>query len=295
MRTLLLVHAHPDDEVIGTGATMAKYAADGVKVVLVTCTLGEEGEVLVEDLAHLAVTHEDNLGQHRITELDAATKALGIAEFRFLGGPGRYRDSGMMGEPSNDKPESFWATPIEEPTRDLAGIIRELRPEVVITYDEFGGYGHPDHVRAHQVTVAAVDAALDPAYAPELGEPFQVPKLYYTVIAKSWLQAGIDAMKEAGLPNFFEVDSADDLPFGVPDDQLNAVIDGSAFIDNKIEAMRAHATQIAQEGGFLALSDGIGRSVMGMEGYSLARGASGPLDDEGHETDLFAGLDEPAG
>lgn len=269
---------------------MAKYAAEGVHVCLVTCTLGEEGEILVEDLAHLGVDHQDELGQHRITELDAATKALGIAEYRFLGGPGRYRDSGMMGTPSNDKPESFWATPIEEPTRDLVEILREVRPDVVITYDEFGGYGHPDHVRAHQVTVAAIDAADDETYAPELGDPYRVAKLYYAAISKSWLQAGIDAMKEAGLPNFFEVDSADDLPFGVPDDQINAVIDGSAFIESKLAAMRAHATQIAQEGGFFALSDGIGRSVMGMEGFTLARGSTGPLDDEGHETDLFAGL-----
>ena len=290
MSHLLLVHAHPDDEVIGTGATMAKYAAEGHLVTLVTCTRGEEGEVLGEEHAHRAVEVEDTLGDHRELELKAALDALGVKSHRWLGGAGKYRDSGMMGTPANDKPGTFWGAAVEDTTRDMVAILRELRPDVVVTYDEFGGYGHPDHIRAHQSTVAGIESAADETYAPELGQPHRVAKLYYTVIPKSWLQAGIDAMKAAGHVNFFEVDSADDLPFGVPDEYVTTIISAADYIENKFGAMRAHATQIATEGGFFALSDGVGKEVMGTEAYMLAQGASGPLDDNGQETELFAGL-----
>jgi N-acetyl-1-D-myo-inositol-2-amino-2-deoxy-alpha-D-glucopyranoside deacetylase len=161
-RRLLLVHAHPDDETIGSGATMAKYAANGAHVTLVTCTLGEEGEILVPDLVHLAADKEDGLGQHRIGELAAAMKALGVTDHRFLGGPGRWRDSGMMGTPSNDNPACFWQADLEVAVGELVRVIREVRPQVVITYNENGGYGHPDHIQAHRVAVAAFDAAADP-------------------------------------------------------------------------------------------------------------------------------------
>ena len=158
-RRLLLVHAHPDDEVIGSGATMAKYAADGAHVTLVTCTLGEEGEILVPGLAHLAADQEDKLGQHRISELADAMKALDVTDHRFLGGPGRWRDSGMMGTPANERPECFWRADLDEAVGDLVAVVREVRPQVVITYNENGGYGHPDHIQAHRVAVAAFVAA----------------------------------------------------------------------------------------------------------------------------------------
>jgi len=289
-RRLLLVHAHPDDETIGTGATMAKYAAEGVQVTLVTCTLGEEGEVLVPGLTHLASDKEDTLGQHRIGELAEACKVLGVADHRFLGGPGRFRDSGMMGTPANDRPGCFWQAPFEEAVTELVRVVRETRPQVVVTYDDNGGYGHPDHIQAHRVTVAAFDRAGDPSYAPDAGVPWTPSKLYWTAISKGWLQKGIDLLKEAGHDNFFGVDSADDLPMGVPDDAITAEVDGTAFLEHKLQAMRAHATQIAVDGPFFALSNNVGQNAWGVEQFVLASGVSGASAGE-RETDLFDGLD----
>ena len=292
-RRLLLVHAHPDDETIGTGATMAKYAAEGAAVTLVTCTLGEEGEVLVPELAHLAADQEDGLGQHRVGELATAMEALRVTDHRFLGGPGRWRDSGMMGTPSNERPECFWQADLDEAVRELVAVVREVRPQVVVTYDSNGGYGHPDHIQAHRVTVAAFDRAADPAYAPELGEPWQASKLYETAFPKSVLQAGIDHLKASGQTNFFGVDSADDLPFGNPDEDVTTEVDASAHLDAKVAAMRAHRTQIEVDGPFFALSNGVGQQAFGVEHYVLARGERGPGEGpHGRETDLFAGLPE---
>src|SRR5689334_21303821 len=190
-RRMLLVHAHPDDETIGTGATMAKYAAEGAHVALVTCTLGEEGEVIPPELAHLS---GDSLGQHRIGELAAACAALGVTDHRFLGGPGRWRDSGMMGTPQNDRPGCFWRADLDEATRVLVDVIREVRPQVVVTYDARGGYGHPDHIQAHRVTLAAMASAADPAYGG--GEPWDVDRLFFTAVPRSALQAGIDRLAD---------------------------------------------------------------------------------------------------
>ena len=284
--SLLLVHAHPDDETLGTGATMAKYAAAGAHVTLVTCTLGEEGEVLVPELAHLASDKDDALGQHRIGELDAACAALGVTDHRFLGGPGRWRDSGMMGTPQNERPDVFWNADLDEATRELVAIVREVKPQVLITYDENGGYGHPDHIQAHRVTVQAFDKAGDPSYAPEAGEAWQPAKLYYTAFPKSVLQAGIDHLKEQGDTNFFGVDSADDLPFGVPDELVTTEIDARDFLDHKVAAMRAHATQIEVDGPFFALSNNVGQKAMGVEHFVQVRpGRTGE-----RETDLFGDL-----
>ena len=284
-RRLLLVHAHPDDETIGTGAVMAKYAAEGVGVTLVTCTLGEEGEVLVPDLAHLASDRDDALGQHRVGELAAACEALGVRDHRFLGGPGRWRDSGMMGTPQNDRPDVFWQADLAEATRALVGVLREVRPQVVVTYDDRGGYGHPDHIQAHRVTVVAVDACADPAYAPDLGEPWTVEKLYWTAFPKSVLQAGIDHLKASGETNFFGADSADDLPFGNPDEEVTTEVDAREHLERKVAAMRSHATQIAVDGPFFALSNNVGQQAMGVEYFVRARPAATP---GARESDLFA-------
>jgi N-acetyl-1-D-myo-inositol-2-amino-2-deoxy-alpha-D-glucopyranoside deacetylase len=151
-RRLLFVHAHPDDESIGTGATIAKYAAEGAHVTLVTCTLGELGEIIPPSLAHLAADREDRLGEYRIGELDAACAALGVTDHRFLGGPGRWRDSGMMGTEGNDDPRCFWQADVDEAARALLDVIDEVRPEVLVTYDANGFYGHPDHIQAHRVS-----------------------------------------------------------------------------------------------------------------------------------------------
>jgi N-acetyl-1-D-myo-inositol-2-amino-2-deoxy-alpha-D-glucopyranoside deacetylase len=290
-RRLLLVHAHPDDEVIGTGATMAGYAAAGALVTLVTCTLGEEGEVLVPELAHLASDQDDALGPHRIGELANAMEALGVSDHRWLGGPGRWRDSGMIGTPQNDRAESFWQADLQEATRARVEVIRDVRPQVVITYDQNGGYGHPDHIQAHRVTVAAFAASGDPAFAPELGETWRPAKLYWSAIPKSVLWEGHLAMQARGESLFGEVDSVDDLPMGVPDDQITTRIDGSDQLSAKIAAMRAYPTQIAVDGPFFALADNVGHQAFGYEHYTLAEGPRGPGEGEhGWETDLFGGL-----
>ncbi|MGH3744906.1 MAG: N-acetyl-1-D-myo-inositol-2-amino-2-deoxy-alpha-D-glucopyranoside deacetylase [Mycobacteriales bacterium] len=287
-RRLLLVHAHPDDETIGMGATMAAYAARGDGVTLVTCTLGEEGEVLVPELAHLAADRDDTLGEHRIGELARACAALGVADHRFLGGPGRYRDSGMMGLPSNDRPGCFWRASPEDTTADIVRVIREVRPQVAAGYDENGGYGHPDHIQAHRVLMAGVEAAADSSYRPDLGEPWTVSKVYWSALPKSVLAEGIKIMSERG--SMFEgVESVDDLPMGTPDDVVTTQVDAREFLPLKIEAMRAHATQIATDGPFFALADGVGRMSFGTEYYQLVRGELGSYDGR-YEPDLFAGL-----
>lgn len=290
-RRLLLVHAHPDDETIGTGATMARYAAEGALVTLVTCTLGEEGEILVPELEQLAADREDGLGQHRIGELATAMEALGVTDHRFLGGPGRYRDSGMMGTPANDRPGCFWRADLAEATRLLVEVVREVRPQVLVTYDENGGYGHPDHIRAHDVAVRAFHAAADPGYAPELGEPWRTAKLYYTAMPRSYLQAGIDALREQGVEMFENVESADDLPFAVPDEAVTTQVDGRDQLDAKVAALRAHRSQVNVEGPFFALSNNVGQRAFGLEHFVLVEGERGPgVGEHGWEDDLFTGV-----
>jgi N-acetyl-1-D-myo-inositol-2-amino-2-deoxy-alpha-D-glucopyranoside deacetylase len=289
---MLLVHAHPDDETINNGATMARYVAEGASVTLLTCTLGEEGEILVPELEQLAADQADQLGGYRIGELRAAMAALGVTDFRFLGGAGRYRDSGMMGTPANGHARAFWNADLDEAVAHAVSVVREVRPQVVVTYDENGGYGHPDHIQAHRVAMGAVEKAADPTYRPELGEPWDVAKVYWSCVPRSVLQSGIEAMAEMGKSFFEGVSSADDLPFGVSDDVVTAAVDGRKFADRKDAAMRAHPTQIKVDGPFFALSNNLGLEVLGVEYYQLVRGERGPAGPgpEGWEDDLFAGL-----
>ncbi len=290
-RRLLLVHAHPDDETIGTGATMAKYAAEGALVTLVTCTLGEEGEILVPGLVHLAADASDGLGEHRIGELAAAMEALGVGDHRFLGGPGRFRDSGMMGTPQNDRPDTFWQADVDEAAGELVAVIREVRPQVLITYDERGGYGHPDHIQANRVATRAMELAADASYAPELGEIWRIAKLYHSAVPRSVLQAGIDHLRASGDSDFFGVESAEELPFGVDDSLITTEVDARDHLEAKVAAMRAHATQIAVDGPFFALSNNIGQKAFGVEHYVLVHGERGPtVGPNGWEDDLFAGV-----
>ena len=294
-RRLLLVHAHPDDETISSGATMARYAAEGAHVTLLTCTLGELGEVLVPELAGLAAERADQLGGYRIGELAAAMRALGVSDHRFLGGPGCWRDSGMMGTAGNADPRAFWACAsdperFERAVAQATAVVREVRPQVVVTYDENGGYGHPDHIMAHRVAMAAVERAARPG-GP--GEPWSVSKLYWTALPKSVLQRGIDALRAADGPTFFDgVESADDLPMGDPDDEVTTAVDGRVYAAAKDAAMRAHATQIAVDGPFFALSNNIGQPLLSVEYFRLVRGrVAGERDADGRETDLFAGIE----
>ncbi|WP_051944979.1 N-acetyl-1-D-myo-inositol-2-amino-2-deoxy-alpha-D-glucopyranoside deacetylase [Streptacidiphilus rugosus] len=296
-RRLLLVHAHPDDESIGNGATMARYAAAGTGVTLVTCTLGEEGEVIGETHAHLVAHRDDALGPHRITELAAAMRELGVTDHRFLGGPGRWRDSGMMGVPSNARTEAFWQADLDEAAAELAAVIREVRPQVLVTYDPNGGYGHPDHIQAHRVAMRGSELAGDTSFRPELGPAHHVAKIYWNVIPRSVVEAGFAALRAAGKDSPFPgIASADDIPGVVDDAEVTAAVDGSAFAEAKAAAMRAHETQIAVDGPFFALSNDLGQPLPSVEYYRLVRGEPGPVDPAtGWEADLFAGVAADAG
>jgi N-acetyl-1-D-myo-inositol-2-amino-2-deoxy-alpha-D-glucopyranoside deacetylase len=280
---LLLVHAHPDDETINNGVTMAKYAASGAQVTLVTCTRGEEGEVLVTELANLASDKDDKLGEHREVELKDAMAQLGINDFRFLGAPNKkWRDSGMMGTTQNERGDVFWQADLDEASYELVKIILEIKPQVLITYDEFGGYGHPDHIKAHRVAMRAAELATE--------QGWQISKIYWNTMPRSVIQMGIEKMKEVG-SDFFGAQSADDLPFAKPDELVTTVVNAPEYVPQKLEAMKAHATQISVDGPFFALSNNLGLSVWGDEYYTLVKGEkAAPFDNNGRELDIFAGV-----
>ncbi|MGY1811098.1 N-acetyl-1-D-myo-inositol-2-amino-2-deoxy-alpha-D-glucopyranoside deacetylase [Blastococcus sp. SYSU D00669] len=293
MKSILLVHAHPDDESINNGATMARYVAEGARVTLLTCTLGEEGEVLVPELAQLAADQADQLGGYRIWELRAAMDALGVTDVRFLGGAGRYRDSGMMGTPANENPRAFWNADLDEAAAHAVAVVREVQPQVVVTYDQNGGYGHPDHIQAHRVAMRAVELAGDPGYRPDLGEPWDVAKVYWCAMPRSVIQHGIEAMAALGQDSPFEgLGDIEEVDFVVADEVVTAAVDARQYAGQKDAALRAHPTQITVDGPFFALSNNLGLEVLGTEYYRLVRGERGPAGDtpQGWEDDLFAGL-----
>ena len=298
-RRLLLVHAHPDDESIQNGVTMAKYAAEGAQVTLVTCTLGEEGEVLVPELGHLAAHHEDSLGPHRIGELADAMRILGVTDHRFLGGAGRYRDTGMAYAegavamlPSVVRDDSFWAADLVTASNDLVEVIREVRPQVLITYDEVGGYGHPDHVQAHRISMYGAALAAVPSYRTDLGPAWDIPKVYWSATSESRMRDGLRKLRDSGDTTAFEGwDPDGPLPaFVVPDELITTVIDGHDYVDAKIDAMKAHPTQIEVDGPFFALSNNVGNTIWAVEAYRIAKGRVRAGEPGGLETDLFAGV-----
>lgn len=259
-RRLLLVHAHPDDETINNGATMARYAAEGAHVTLVTCTRGERGEVIPPSLAHLE-GDGDELGRHREGELAAAMAALGVTDHRFLGAPRVvYRDSGMAYAadgsvvPAPDtEAGAFAVAPPDQAAGHLAEVLREVRPHVVVTYEPGGGYGHPDHVRAHEVTMRAVDLAGSDA-------------------AVAWVVR--PASTEAADPPLVDGRPAPGPTpsMVVPDADVTTVVDASAHVAAKTAALRAHATQVVVQGDRYALSNGVSRRITGVEHYRVVRG-----------------------
>ncbi|MFF7437540.1 N-acetyl-1-D-myo-inositol-2-amino-2-deoxy-alpha-D-glucopyranoside deacetylase [Streptomyces sp. NPDC008122] len=290
-RRLLLVHAHPDDESINNGATMARYAAEGALVTLVTCTLGEEGEVIPPDLAHLAPDREDRLGPHRVGELAAAMTELGVTDHRFLGGPGRFRDSGMMGAEQNGRPGAFWSTDVDTAAPHLVEVIRETRPQVLITYDPDGGYGHPDHIQAHRVATRAAELAADASYRPDLGPAHTIAKIYWNRVPRPVAEAAFARLHAEGSA-FPAVAAIDDVPGVVDEDRITAEIAADpAYTARKTAAMAAHATQVAVDGPFFALSNDLGQPIFTTEYYELVHGTSGAPEGE-RETDLFAGVTE---
>jgi N-acetyl-1-D-myo-inositol-2-amino-2-deoxy-alpha-D-glucopyranoside deacetylase len=256
-RRLLLVHAHPDDESIGTGATMAKYAAEGAQVTLVTCTLGELGEVIPPSLTHLAAAKEDRLGEYRIGELAAACDLLGVTDHRFLGGPGRWRDSGMMGTEDNTDPRCFWQADVDEAAAALVDVIRDVRPQVLVTYDANGFYGHPDHIQAHRVAWRAFE------------------------LAQAESVTGTESLAGTeGLARFYATAAPESA-------QVTTEIDATAYFERKLAAMRAHATQITVSAPFFALSNNVRQRALGVEYYTLLAGPRGPAGPSGLQTDLF--------
>jgi N-acetyl-1-D-myo-inositol-2-amino-2-deoxy-alpha-D-glucopyranoside deacetylase len=297
-RRLLLVHAHPDDESIGTGVTMARYVAEGAGVTLVTCTGGERGEVLVPALEHLAHDRDGGLAEHRRGELEDAMKALGVTDHRFLGGFGRYSDSGMewhedgYAVAGDDRPHNaFWDADLAEAATLLVEIIREVRPQVLLTYDQFGNYGHPDHIQAHRVATYATDLAAVPTFRKDLGEPWEIAKIYWSAMSESRMRESLRSLRAAGDTTSFEgMDPDGPLPMTTPDADIAAAVDGRGYVEKKLDALRAHRTQVTVDGPFFALSNNVGNRAWGTEFFRIAKGHPADLGPDGLETDLFAGL-----
>ena len=276
---LLFVHAHPDDETLSNGATIARYTTAGAEVTVLTCTLGEEGEIIGDQWAKLGVDHADQLGGYRIAELTAALGHLGVPGPRFLGGAGCWRDSGMVGTPARARTR-FVDADTEQVVGQVADVIAELRPHVVVTYDPNGGYGHPDHIQAHRVTTAALTVAAD---------RWEVPKFYWTVVSTNAFRRGLQQLDSADLePDWIRPD--DDSSFTVAEERITTVIDAPEHRADKVAAIAAHGTQVAlgPTGRAFSLSNKVVLPVLTEEHYVLVAGPSGGA---GREDDLLAGLD----
>jgi N-acetyl-1-D-myo-inositol-2-amino-2-deoxy-alpha-D-glucopyranoside deacetylase len=306
--TLMTVHAHPDDETIGTGGTMAKAVRDGHRVVLVTCTRGELGEIVVPDLD--TPDHHRRLGEIRAAELEAAMADLGVTEWENLG----YRDSDMMGRVGNADARSFWQADLDEAARRLTWLVRKHRPQVMTTYNDFGGYGHPDHIRTHDVAVRAFARAGDAGWYPEqltpehggtgpaeadggLG-PWAPLKLYEQAIPASTRNAMRERMEAAGERSWWsepEGASEEELQAWrdqmarmlVPDEKITTWVDIGDVLDRKWAAIHRHVTQMSDENPFLRFGIDAWREFWSKESYILTESR---VDSKPPETDLFAGL-----
>jgi N-acetyl-1-D-myo-inositol-2-amino-2-deoxy-alpha-D-glucopyranoside deacetylase len=287
MRRLLAVHAHPDDETLATGGTLARYATDGhTAVTLVTCTLGQRGEVIPDRLRHLT---GQALGRHRRGELARAAAALGVSDHRLLA-DGRWTDSGMVwvrpgiaGPAPDVGPEAFARASVDEAAEALVDVLREIRPHVVLTYDPQGGYAHPDHVQAHRVTMRAVELCADVLPA----------KVYWVRVPRSWAELDRAAAATQRPGSMTSRDRLDPFPPVVVDDHLvDVVVDVGPALQAKVAALRAHETQIRVEDGWFALSDGVAQAVRDREAYQLATGPrtsdARPRQPAPAGTDLFA-------
>ncbi|MGZ4121532.1 MAG: mycothiol conjugate amidase Mca [Actinomycetota bacterium] len=278
------VHAHPDDESSKGAGTTAKYAAEGVRCVLVTCTGGEAGDILNPTVDTPDVRAD--LPAVRMRELQEAVEILGYGSVHLLG----YRDSGMPETEDNRRPDNFWNADIEEAVEKLTAIIRSEQPHVIIAYgDDHSSYPHPDHIRAHEIAVTAFEAAGDPARFAGAGKPFQPSKLYYT----GWPVRRIKALHDAHVRLGIESPYGERLEglTGESDHLFRTRIDVSDFLDKRRAALLAHRTQIDPESFWMALSDDVLREVYPWEEYILARTLVDPgVSAEGYETDLFAGL-----
>ena len=281
---LMAVHAHPDDESSKGAATMARYIAEGHDVMVVTCTDGGAGSVLNPAMDRPDVL--ENIIEVRREEMARAAKILGI-QHRWLG----YQDSGLPeGDPTPPLPEGCFAlVPLEESVPSLVEVIREFRPHVVVTYDENGGYPHPDHIRTHEISMAALDAAADPAYEPELGKPWETLKVYYSHgFSRAKLSSFHEAMEARGLESPYAEWLAN-WDASRPDvmDRVTTQVECADYFDVRDEALKAHATQIDPTSRWFAIPQDLQREVWPTEEYELVRSQ---VDSTLPENDLFAGV-----
>ncbi|MEB3366082.1 mycothiol conjugate amidase Mca [Saccharopolyspora mangrovi] len=284
---LMTVHAHPDDESSKGAATTARYAAEGHEVMVVTCTGGEAGSILNPAMDRPEVVA--NLSEVRREEMAKAAEILGV-QHRWLG----FVDSGLPeGDPLPPLPDGVFATvPVEESTRELVKVVREFRPHVVITYDENGGYPHPDHIRCHEISVAAFDAAGDPDLYQGTGEPWQPLKLYYShgfsrkrmqLFHESLLAEGKESPWTDWLKRWDEQNRPD------PDDRVTTRVPCGEYFEKRDDALRAHATQIDPTSRWFAVSCDVQRELWPTEDYELVRSL---VDTTLPEDDLFDGVQE---
>lgn len=272
--SLLVVFAHPDDEAFGTGGALARYSAEGVHVTLVCATRGEVGGI-----SHPSLATAETLGEVREGELRCAAQALGVHELIFLD----HRDSGMAGTPPNEHPAAFARQPAEDVVLTLVGIIRRLRPQVVVTFDPSGGYGHPDHIAIHTHTVTAFHAAADPTLYPNQGETWQAERLVYSVIPRSTVRAWRDQLAALG-EDVSSFDQPDGQAMGWPDDRVHLVLDVTAQVPAKLAALRCHRTQFGDNHAFQQMPEDQVRQTLSAETYVQAWP---PLPDDARLTDLF--------
>lgn len=287
--TFMAVHAHPDDEIFGTGGTFARLTDQGVRTVLVTATMGEEGEIVdptLDEQAREAMF--PRLAEVRRQELQAAVEALHIQELRLL----HYRDSGMAGRPSNNHPQAFHTAVFDEAVKKLVALIRELKPQVLVTYDPFGGYGHPDHLQAQRITNVAFEAAAEPRLFPELGLPaWQASKLYYTAMPRSFFARAIEEARRSGMATPLSSTDIDINTMGTADELITTRIDVRPYLENKLKAFQAHKTQIAPDNFVFTMPAEQREQAFGYEYFILARTAATPHTGE-LEQDLLDNLAE---
>lgn len=279
--SLMIIHAHPDDEAIGTGGTFARYASEGARTVLVTCTLGEEGEIV--DPALDTPTNKAQLARIRHQELQRAVQHLGIQHLELL----PYRDSGMAGTPSNQHPECFAQADLHQATGLLVELIRRYRPQVLVTYNEQGGYGHPDHIAAHTITLAAWDAAGDAAQFAAAGPPWTPLKLYYISFRRAlWLKTWA-LMRERGLATLLDQSDFDPERY-VDDPRITTTLDVAPWMAQKLAALREHRTQIRSDWLWLAVPDDIREDMLSAEHFVRVKTRVAVPEDA--EADLFVGV-----
>lgn len=280
MPGLLAFHAHPDDEVIGTGGVLARYASDGRQVVVITATDGAEGEIHnYEDPESL----RPQLVEMRAQEISAALALLGVKHHEFLG----YRDSGMMGTEANSHADAFWSADFIEAAKRLVRLIRKYQPEVMVIYDPFGGYGHPDHINVHRVGIAAFFGARDLGWFPLEGEDeYWAPsKLYWTAWGRERTRKLMKYWNDPADPEDDEYLWRSER--GFPDEEISAVIDVGDFVDLKVRALQAHRTQIPADWLMLKVPQEERRDVYGHESFLRIFST---VESQLPETDLFAGL-----